>query len=637
MTSPTPVPQTPSGWSLSPIRSVGPILGASAIVGIALSSIVIDRNAALCGIILAVCANLAVQLGLICWVLRRVKSRITAALESDSEAVEYMLKLFPLLIVFHLAASAVLVIPTALIVYSSWFGLGPQVLLQGSTIPLLGSQIIFLLPVFVATRRSARLLISRNTAVRCDWWHRRTLSPEILPFVAVPSLALVFGMLFVSEHLIRNVSNEWLLNSYQRAIETAMAVNSAKQPNKTSIQLTRFDLATPFYFSPSEDKQHGIDRRDLSLLKSAVQNRSNGLLIAPEYELGFIWQALDGSKTIGGVKVILNRKMLPFKIVFTTFAAVLLICVFLSLRRGTQLRNQLDYLASRFEALPDQDIDRATPNLPHELRNIDRALNRLKGRFEVMRFVQQEAIESSRQAREIKSHFFAGMSHDLRSPLNSVIGFTDLLLKGIEGDISTTQQQYVRRIAGQAENLMVLISDILDTSKMNAGSFELDCDWVPSAEILSECVTESRRLIGQRSIELRSEFQPGLPPAYIDKSRIHQALVGLLIRVMNALEQGTFTLKATVDRQDDNRQVLRIDLLDPARGMNESERNKISAAFHSVDGTTSRSNTGGMGIGIALTRDIIRLHGGDLRVLEQSQSGIVFSVLLPLDESSVTG
>jgi signal transduction histidine kinase len=233
----------------------------------------------------------------------------------------------------------------------------------------------------------------------------------------------------------------------------------------------------------------------------------------------------------------------------------------------------------------------------------------------------------------MKTEFFAGMSHDLRSPLNSVIGFTDLLLKGMEGPLTEEQTKRVGLISSEAQKLMILISDILDTSKLEAGRLEIDRKWVPSVEILTECTVESERLVGTKPIVFRSSLIPGLPPVYVDKSRLCQTLVSLVSRVIDMIEGGTITLKTSLEQNEfGGGSRLRVDLVDTSRNLEKAKRDQIRNAFSASEGILTTAKAGSLGLGMALAREVLLLHSGELRVLDPDSPESIFGIILPLEE-----
>jgi signal transduction histidine kinase len=293
----------------------------------------------------------------------------------------------------------------------------------------------------------------------------------------------------------------------------------------------------------------------------------------------------------------------------------------------TRARRQL---SARLDALPERLIKAPFHSPFRELEYFDSLLARLKARFDEMRSRQRRNIETGRKDRELKAQFFAGMSHDLRSPLNSIIGFTDLLLGGIEGELTPEQKQAIVSVSNESEKLMSLITDILDSSKLDAGRFDLDRTWVPPVEIISVCTAEARRMLEAKHIEITPAVQAGLAPVYVDKSRIQQALIGLLTRATQNAHSGAFRIKATSERAATGQHMLRIDIVDVAVTLSNTERILIGEAVDSAASIPARSGTGALGLGIALARDIIHLHHGELVV--HRSGGIVFSVRLPLDE-----
>ena len=304
-------------------------------------------------------------------------------------------------------------------------------------------------------------------------------------------------------------------------------------------------------------------------------------------------------------------------------------------RSNRRLRNDLETLASHLNALaveespPTQRVEFAEGNQLLE------SLRRLADRIRQMREEQLEALEAGRAARDLKSHLFTGMSHDLRNPLNSIIGFTDLLLKGIEGPLRSEQLSAVRRIGEESERLIILVGDILDTSKLDVGRFELEREWNIFVEILNEAAEEAGRLVGSRGIAIETSLRPGLPPLFVDRTRIKQALVSLVARVIDEIEEGKIVIGADLgSREGDPRQQLKIRVVDALRAVGPEARAQIREAAESRDASAARSRSGGGGLGIALARDTVRLHGGELVVDPAEGASVLFTVWLPLDDEA---
>jgi len=308
--------------------------------------------------------------------------------------------------------------------------------------------------------------------------------------------------------------------------------------------------------------------------------------------------------------------------------------------RNFQTRQEVLIRSRRvaLELLPDQEINLSPRARYAQWQRIDDAIVALPSAHRASLEKQMERIDAGRHSRERKAHVFASMSHDLKGPLNSILGFTELLLKGIDGPLSGPQQQTVQRIAEEAERLLVRIGDILDTARFDAGKFELDQMWVPSVEILTDCEAGARRLIGTRPIAFVSRLEPGLPPVRVDRERISRAILGLIALAIDSLEAGEIRLhayrKRGLHKAADR---LAVDLIDSGCRMEEFERLRLESIFAATEGLGEKKEVGSAGLGLVLSRRVVMLHGGDVCAHSDESGGgrgCIFSVTLPLEESN---
>jgi signal transduction histidine kinase len=270
-------------------------------------------------------------------------------------------------------------------------------------------------------------------------------------------------------------------------------------------------------------------------------------------------------------------------------------------------------------------------------QDLARALSEVSERFAEMREQEHQARVSMEAVQRMKTNFLASMSHDLRSPLNSILGFTQLIESGAEGPVTHEQRESIQMIAHSARDLLRLVTNILDSARLEAGRLELRKAWTPSVEILTQAVAEGRRMIGDRPLEIEAELQPGLPPVYADSDRVVQAVVGLFSHAIDAMERGKIRLAArvAVSPQGDKKQ-LRVDVVDSGGGIRETDQATLFETFREVQ-QPSGKRIGGLGLGLSLARELIRAHGGDVWFETITGSGTTFSVAIPLDESQGAG
>ncbi len=241
---------------------------------------------------------------------------------------------------------------------------------------------------------------------------------------------------------------------------------------------------------------------------------------------------------------------------------------------------------------------------------------------------EDAARESVEELQRSKMLFMASMSHDLRSPLNSILGFSELLSRTGQGALSEAQRENVRMIAKSGEELLHLLEDVLDSARYEAGRLQLRRDWTPSVEILTEAVRRGRELVADRDVELVAELQPGLPPVFVDRDRIVQAVVGLFRHAARAMTGGTLRMYARVDTTESGGR-LRVDVVDPIGSIREEDRERIFEAFREITSTTGR-RIGGLGLTLSLARALVRAHGGDVWIESRAGEATTFTVGIPL-------
>lgn len=150
-------------------------------------------------------------------------------------------------------------------------------------------------------------------------------------------------------------------------------------------------------------------------------------------------------------------------------------------------------------------------------------------------------------------------------------------------------------------------------------------------EILTQAVTEGRRLIGDRPLEIEAELQPGLPPVYADADRVVQAVVGLFSHAIDAMDRGTIRLVARVGKPEGTQTPhLLIDVVDSGAGIRRADRESLFEAFREIQ-EPSGKRIGGLGLGLSLARELARAHNGDARFHTEPGRGTTFSVSLPLE------
>jgi signal transduction histidine kinase len=258
------------------------------------------------------------------------------------------------------------------------------------------------------------------------------------------------------------------------------------------------------------------------------------------------------------------------------------------------------------------------------------AIETLAARYAQASNEEEQARAAIERAQRLKSRFMAFMSHDLRSPLNSIRGFAEVLARGNDGPLRQEQLESVDMIRESGHELLRLVDDILDSAKLEAGRLELRREWTPAVEILTEVVRESGWLVHNKPIHLETQIEPGLPPVYVDRARIVQAVLGVLGHVVRVMQQGTILLRAQVHRGPPGpERHLRMEVVAPSANIRPEDRELLFEAFRALREPSGR-RIGGLGLGLSLARSLATGHGGDLWQETRREQETTFCVALPL-------
>jgi len=237
----------------------------------------------------------------------------------------------------------------------------------------------------------------------------------------------------------------------------------------------------------------------------------------------------------------------------------------------------------------------------------------------------QETAEKLREVDKLKNQFMANMSHELRTPLNSIIGFSRVMLKGIDGPLTEMQETDLNAIYESGRHLLNLINDILDISKINAGKMEVVFEPVDLKRMIQSVMSTAVGFVRDKPIKLLTDVPDDLPVVVADERRIRQVLTNLLGNAGKFTEEGFIKVSATYD----DYQVV-ISVQDTGIGIPADRIHAVFEQFEQVDSSSTR-RYGGTGLGVPLSREFVRLHGGDMWIQEtEVGKGTTFSFSLPI-------
>jgi signal transduction histidine kinase/DNA-binding response OmpR family regulator len=245
----------------------------------------------------------------------------------------------------------------------------------------------------------------------------------------------------------------------------------------------------------------------------------------------------------------------------------------------------------------------------------------------------QKANEELRELDRIKSDFLANMSHELRTPLNSIIGFSRVMLRGIDGPLTEMQEQDLTTIYSSGQHLLNLINDILDQAKIAAGKMDLKMNYFDMKPLVEGVKSIGLGLIKDKPIQLYVEIAQTMPKAYGDEFRTRQVLLNLVSNASKFTHQGTVTIRVyPAQSERDDKTYIRIDVTDTGIGIDEKDIPLLFEAFRQVDSSLTRT-AGGTGLGLPIARSLIEMQGGQMFVSSRVNAGSTFSITIPTQPS----
>ena len=255
------------------------------------------------------------------------------------------------------------------------------------------------------------------------------------------------------------------------------------------------------------------------------------------------------------------------------------------------------------------------------LRTIARLVSVAKENADLVNELKDNNLQLER-ANRLKSEFLASVSHELRTPMNAIIGYTKLMLDGLDGDLTEQQTADLERVVQAADNLLSLINGLLDLAKIEAGKMELNVEEVDVPLVIDDVIELMRASADAKALTLRADVASTLPTAWADRARIRQVLVNLVANAVKFTEHGGVTIRATVVDG-----WITLAVVDTGVGIPPEAQTYIFDEFRQVDASTTR-RYGGTGLGLAISKRLIALHGG--RIWVDSTIGVGSSFLFTL-------
>ena len=236
-------------------------------------------------------------------------------------------------------------------------------------------------------------------------------------------------------------------------------------------------------------------------------------------------------------------------------------------------------------------------------------------------------VTKEREVDRMKSDFVSMVSHEFRTPLTSIKGYTDLLVSGDVGELSEEQKEFLQIVHTNVDRLMALVSDLLDISRLEQGRVELRTLPVPLGPLIQQALLPLQLLIEEKQQRLEVHLEPALPPVRGDASRISQIMINLLSNAHKYTpEEGTITVTAA--REGD---FVLIQVADTGVGLSTAEQAQLFTRFYRAQNPATQ-DVGGTGLGLSITRMLVEMHGGQITVQSASGEGSSFRFTLPIAE-----
>lgn len=261
------------------------------------------------------------------------------------------------------------------------------------------------------------------------------------------------------------------------------------------------------------------------------------------------------------------------------------------------------------------------PRAMDEVGVLTATFNKLVGRFAKGEKAYREDLARASAADRERAAFLAAISHELRSPLNAILGFADILMEEVDGPLSPSAREEVEQIRGSGAHLLTLINDILELSALESGQLRLSRSRADVYALANEVVKEARGLVGEKPLVVRVEGEPVV--ARVDARRVRQILGNLVNNAIKFTQRGEVVVRV----QREGMQVA-ISVRDTGPGISEQDRALIFQEYKQA--RSERLRRRGTGLGLAITRRLVMLHHGSIHVDSELGRGSTFKVLLPI-------
>lgn len=296
-------------------------------------------------------------------------------------------------------------------------------------------------------------------------------------------------------------------------------------------------------------------------------------------------------------------------------------------RWNDELREEVAKRTSELEET-NEELQESRDDLQESLQQVMALNNELQTNREELSKRNKDLASVNVRLREmdrLKSEFLANMSHELRTPLTAIIGFSELLIDRVMGEMNEEQAGCVENVLTSGQHLLKLINDILDLSKIEAGKMELHLETFELATIVDFVRKTISPLAEKKRVTLEVNIAEGIPDMYADPGKIKQLLLNLVGNAIKFTPEGG---RVTIGSESRNGHFI-ISVADTGIGIRQEDRDRIFQEFQQAEGSTSREY-GGTGLGLTLTKKLTEMHGGKIELESEPGKGSKFTVYIPM-------
>lgn len=364
----------------------------------------------------------------------------------------------------------------------------------------------------------------------------------------------------------------------------------------------------------------------------AAADEETRLELLPRIETQSVAVFTYADRIVNGMHELLDQQVYTARQVSIIVAVVSTAAQLFAIYVIAQTTNSIQGLANAAQAFAAGNLKaRANERTLDEIARTSAVFNEMGGRIEQLVRDLEERIEEARAAQaraersdQVKSAFLASMSHELRTPLNAVINFTRFVVDGDTGPVNEQQVELLTDVINSGKHLLNLINDVLDMSKIEAGSLNLFVeDNIDLNQLLKQAIATGQSLIADKPIRLETSIDAPLPPMRGDRQRILQILLNIMSNACKFTERGE--IKLTAYQKDGN---VLISISDTGPGIAPDDQAAVFEAFRQT--RTGLRSGGGTGLGMPISKNLAEAHGGRLWLESEPGKGTTVYVTLPI-------